>query len=135
MILYSSVLLLKREHEPCTMILYSSVLLLKGEHEPCTIIPYSSVLLLTLKNKGLTPQYCADVCCWLHRETMILHYIIMSLVYCLQHWGTQVLHYNTVLECAVAHIGEHGLAMLGDHGRLLTVQTDGGVVKRLLGVL
>ena len=33
------------------------------------------------------------------------------------------------------HIGEHGLAVLGDHGRLLAVQADGGVVEGLLGVL
>lgn len=32
-------------------------------------------------------------------------------------------------------LGEHGLAVVGDHGGLVTVQGDGGVVERFLGVL
>ena len=33
------------------------------------------------------------------------------------------------------HLGEHRLAVVGDHHRLVAVERDGRVVERLLGVL
>lgn len=37
-----------------------------------------------------------------------------------------MLHGQTV---SVTHMREHGFAVLGDHGSLFTVQTDGSVVE------